>query len=195
MTRAHLLTAAEQVFKARGFHDASIDAVAGAAGFTKGAVYSNFTDKADLFIALTEQRYEQQLAAVRRALHDAASLGPEERVDLFERLSTELLWGDKEWLLLFLEFSVYAARHPAAQRRLSERYRTDCATLAPLLGAELERVGARAPLPLDDLAAVFLACFNGIALKHATHPDDDDNRLVQSAITMLNTALDSFPRE
>ena len=157
-------------------------------------MYSNFTDKADLFIALTEQRYEQQLAAVQRALTDAASLGADERVDLFERLSTELLWADQEWQLLFLEFSVYAARHPEAQRKLAQRHRTDCTTLAPLLGAELERAGAESPLALEELAAVFLAFFNGIALKHATHPDDSDTRLLQSAIMLLNLAFDSFPR-
>jgi AcrR family transcriptional regulator len=194
LTRSHLLAAAEQVFKTRGFHAASIDAVAASAGFTKGAVYSNFADKADLFIALTEHRWNEQFAAVRRALTDAASLDADERADLFKRLVTDLLWGDRDWQLLLLEFSIHAARHPEARQLLQQRHRVDRATLAQLIGAELDRVGAEAPVPLDDLAGVFLALFNGIALKHATHPDSRDEAILQAAITFLNYALDGFPR-
>ena len=53
-TRDHLLDAAAQVLAERGFHGASLDEVAAAAGFTKGAVYSNFKNKEDLFLALLE---------------------------------------------------------------------------------------------------------------------------------------------
>ena len=53
-TRDYLLQAAAQVFAERGFHGASLDEVAAAAGFTKGAVYSNFKNKEDLFLALLE---------------------------------------------------------------------------------------------------------------------------------------------
>src|ERR1022692_3114734 len=49
--------AAAQVFAERGFHGATLDAVASAAGFSKGAVYSNFKNKEDLFLALLEASY------------------------------------------------------------------------------------------------------------------------------------------
>ena len=193
LTRTHLLAAAEQVFVRRGFHEASIDEVAAAAGFTKGAVYSNFKNKADLFIALTEQRWDQQLAAVRQALVEAASLDASGRTDLFTRLTAELLWADRDWQLLFLEFSVYAARNPEAQQRLAERYRADCKALAPLLAAHLHHAQAQPTLPVDELAAILLAFFNGLALKHATNPDATDETLLQSAIALLNHALDLDP--
>jgi AcrR family transcriptional regulator len=194
LTRSHLLAAAEQVFIARGFHGASIDEVAATAGFTKGAVYSNFKNKEDLFIALTERRWDQQMDAVRRAMADAASLDADERADLFTRLSADLLWVDRDWQLLFLEFSVYAARNADAQRELAERSRAACAALAQLLDTELRRVGARSPIPLEDLAAVYLAFFNGVALKHATNPEEGDEQMLQSAIRVLEHALDAFPR-
>ena len=194
LTRSHLLAAAEQIFKERGFHDASIDEVAAAAGFTKGAVYSNFKNKEDLFIALTEQRWDQQMAAVRRAMSAAGTLGADERADLFRRLTADLR-ADRDWELLLLEFSVYAARNPRAQRRLAQRYDADCAALAPLLDAELHRASRQSPIPPNDLAALFLAFFNGIALKHATNPDHTDETLLQCAITLLNYAIDAFPRQ
>ena len=70
-TRDHLLRAAAQVFAERGYHGASLDEVAAAAGFTKGAVYSNFKNKEDLFLALLESHYDCELAAVRATLEGA----------------------------------------------------------------------------------------------------------------------------
>src|SRR5919206_4615632 len=68
MTRRHLLEAAAIVFARDGFHGATLDAVAAAAGFTKGAVYSNWRSKDDLFVALLDDRMERQLAIVSEVL-------------------------------------------------------------------------------------------------------------------------------
>ena len=67
-TREYLLHAAAQVFAERGFHEATIDEVASAAGFTKGAVYSNFKNKEDLFLALLEDAYARDTAAIKETL-------------------------------------------------------------------------------------------------------------------------------
>jgi AcrR family transcriptional regulator len=167
--------------------------VAAAAGFTKGAVYSNFRNKEDLFIALVERRWDQQLAKVRQVMADAANLAPEERDDAFRRLTVELLRAGRDWQLLYLEFAVYAARNHEARRRLDARFRADSEALAPLLEGQLQRVGAASPISSVGLAAVFLAFFNGVALQRVTHPDDDDETLIESAITVLEYALAGFP--
>ena len=65
-TRERLIDAAAQVFARQGFEAASLDEVAAAAGYTKGAVYSNFASKTDLFIALIERRIEVQTAEHER---------------------------------------------------------------------------------------------------------------------------------
>ena len=192
LTKTHLLDAAERSFVERGFHTASIDDVAAAAGFTKGAVYSNFRNKEDLFIALVDRRWEQQLATVRQVMADAENLATEQRDNAFRGMTVELLRAGRDWQLLYLEFAVYAARNPEARRRLDARFRADSEALAPLLEGELRRVGAASPISFVDLAAVFLAFFNGIALQRVTHPDDDES-LVESAITVLDHALAGFP--
>jgi len=64
--------------------------------------------------------------------------------------------------------------------------------LVPIIEAELGRVGAESPLPIDDLASIFLALFNGIGLQHLTDPDDADDTLLQSAITLLNYGVGTF---
>jgi AcrR family transcriptional regulator len=63
-TRQELLSAAEACFVTRGFHTTSVDEVAEQAGYTKGAVYSNFASKEDLFFAVYERRVEQVLTEV-----------------------------------------------------------------------------------------------------------------------------------
>ena len=193
LTRDHLLAAAESLFIERGFHAASIDDIAEAAGFTKGAVYAHFKNKEELFIALTERRWDTQLARVREALETSAPSSTAERSETFIELTRSLLWGAPDWQLLLLEFNVYAARNPSAQRRLSERYRIDRSTLASLLKQELERRGVDVTVSADALAGVLLAFFNGIALKHTTNADADDDDVLASAISLINMALDGTP--
>jgi AcrR family transcriptional regulator len=189
MTRSHLLDAAARVFARQGFDGASIDDVAAAAGFTKGAVYSNFKNKEDLFLALMDRRTDEQIAAVQTTLDAASSLTSDERADRFATLTAQLLWGDRDWQLLSLEFALYAARHPKARRRLAERQRQDRERLIPIIETAFARVPPRLRVPVDDLAAIFLALFGGIALQHLTNPADADDTLLQSAIEFLESAF------
>jgi AcrR family transcriptional regulator len=118
LTRDHLLASAERLFIERGFHAASIDDIAQAAGFTKGAVYPHFWNKEEVSIALTERRWDERLARVRTALDTLATSSADQRSASFVDLTRNLLWDDPDWSLLVLEFNVYAARNPSAQHRL-----------------------------------------------------------------------------
>jgi len=80
VTRARLLAAAEEMFLSHGFAAATVDAIAHEAGYTTGAVYSNFGGKADLFLAVLDETAQEQLTAVRAALDSARS--DEERLDV-----------------------------------------------------------------------------------------------------------------
>src|SRR5580692_9220744 len=105
-TRDHLLAAAAQVFAERGFHGATLDEVAAAAGFTKGAVYSNFKNKDDLFLALIETFYHREMAALYEAV-DRSEVPPEARLDDFVGLiRQEVAQVPENWAALYLEFSL-----------------------------------------------------------------------------------------
>ena len=69
----------------RGFHGASLDEVAAVAGFTKGAVYSNFKNKEDLFLALFKANYDREMEALRATLDDS-EVPPEARISDFVAL-------------------------------------------------------------------------------------------------------------
>ena len=195
-TRDHLLASAACLFIERGFHAASIDDIAQTAGFTKGAVYTHFKNKEEIFIALTERRWDEQFARVRTALETLASSSADKRSASFVDLTRNLLWDDPNWQLLALEFNVYAARNPSARQRLSERHRVDRSMLAALLAQDLDRRGIDPPISPHALAGVLLAFFNGIALKHTTNPERDDNEVLSAAIRLIDIALeDADPRK
>src|SRR5262245_14758188 len=103
MTRRYLLDAAALVFAKKGFQKATLDEVAATAGFSKGAVYSNFTSKDDLFLALLEDRMDRLFEATATAIADeGASVG------VSDLAGGESLYKDDAWETLYLEFVLYA---------------------------------------------------------------------------------------
>src|ERR1700760_1705219 len=73
--RALLLSAALQVFLSRGYHAATLEQIADEAGFSKGAVYSRFASKADMFLALLEGRIAERAAQNAELAGELAGTG------------------------------------------------------------------------------------------------------------------------
>src|SRR4051794_40496154 len=84
-TRDRLLDAAAKVFARRGYHQASLEEIAAEGGYSTGAVYSNFSGKEELFLALADREVDERVAEIR-AVADAAERGEapgEEAADQF----------------------------------------------------------------------------------------------------------------
>jgi len=176
--RERVLDAARRVFLARGFHTATLDQIAEEAGFSKGAIYSQFESKADVFLTLLERRIEERGAKQARF---AARL---HGVEAFEALQTEIARISRlepEWRLVVLEFRVFAARDKALNRRYAELHRRTIEGVAALLRLLYERSGVAPPAPLDLLAANLIAHENGWGLEEAasvTFRAADQSRLL-----------------
>jgi AcrR family transcriptional regulator len=163
--REALLDAARSVFLESGFHGASLDAVADAAGLTKGAVYSRFDGKADLFLALLEARIEERIEQIRSVVGTGSVDGD---TSALEHQYADIVRGQTAWTLLVLEFRVHAARHPEINRRYAEMHlrfkqaAADAAAPAMLqAGLTRERV--------DAYINAMFAFGAGVALEHAAH--------------------------
>ncbi len=121
-TRRLLIGAAATEFAERGFGGASLDRIADGAGFTRGAVYSNFADKADLFVAVLDHRLDDQIADLAGVIGDAeATAGPfvaRLRADDWTQRNPQA--GRLQWILLYDEFRIFALRNPSARERLAE---------------------------------------------------------------------------
>jgi AcrR family transcriptional regulator len=120
-TRARLLDAAFDVFAEQGVRAASVETIAEAAGFTRGAFYSNFSSKEELFFALMERekvmRLEQLDSGVEQFLRPLVGAGGVELddADVIRTITRilELQSDDRRWWLVQSEFLLLALRDPA----------------------------------------------------------------------------------
>ena len=174
-TRGELLAAAQQRFFEAGYHATTLDDIADAAGYTKGAVYSTFGSKAGLFLALFDDIVDQRLAATR-AIIDTEDSGSEASLQALADQPVEE--RNLRFLLLSIEFWVHAAREPALLDAFSERYRRLRASLAELAPQD-------SPLDPQRWALVTLALSNGFALERLIDPDGVPNDLMADAQSRL----------
>jgi AcrR family transcriptional regulator len=187
-TRDHLLAAAAQVFAERGFHGASLDAVAAAAGFSKGAVYSNFKNKEDLFLALLESIYSREMKLLRATL-EASEVPPESRLTDFLPLILDGVGqtpSPENWAVLYMEFALFAMRNPAAQRKLAEIDEANIAAVAELISEE--KTGLKGA-ELKKAARIIEALFRGISIMRSLDPSAVDEAFLESALSFISRAL------
>lgn len=167
-TKERLLDAAAGVFAARGFHGASVEDVAAEAGLTKGAVYSNFDSKEALFLALLDR----EVAQLHEVLAALLALPAEERAAALDDRLADVHVLQRDWVLLELEFLLYAARNPAARDAFAARRREDHERLAAVLASHLADLGVEgADDRAEQVAPLLSACADGISA--AALVDDD----------------------
>lgn len=182
--RARLLQAAGEVFTKRGYNGASLDEVAQAAGFSKGAVYSNFLNKEDLFLALVTDRVQARLRAIELEV-DRTDRHGKRGAEEAGRAMAALLKQDPQWHVLFLEFWLFAMRHSDAHRRLAEHRKLVRASVEGLLERERISRGLKLSIPSRRLAAILLALSNGLAIEHLIDPDAISPSLFLDATKLL----------
>ena len=112
--RALLLSAALRVFLSRGYYAATLDQIADEAGFSKGAVYSRFASKADMFLALLADRIAERAGQNAQLAGELAGTG---NFSALLELAEQAERGTPGWRLLVTEFRVHAARDPELNRR------------------------------------------------------------------------------
>jgi len=118
-TQTRLLDAAEEVFVREGYETAQLDEIAATAGRSKGAVYTHFKSKEDLFLALFEHRTRTYIERLVSSL--ARCKNRKQRLQVFREFYVGLA-QDKTWPILTLEFKLFALRHPESKERLRNAF-------------------------------------------------------------------------
>ncbi|GLX50828.1 TetR family transcriptional regulator [Streptomyces hygroscopicus subsp. hygroscopicus] len=183
-TRARLLGAAFRVFAAKGFGHVSIEEVCEAAGYSRGAFYSNFATLDELFFALYQERADLIAAQVAGALAEG---GPGLDVPAAVDRVTEVLLLDVDWLLVKTDFLVHAARDPEVARVLLDHR----ARLREAVADRLFRARAHVGLPavlgdVADAAHAVVAAYDGVTVQLLL---DKDVEHARSWLKQLLTAL------
>jgi AcrR family transcriptional regulator len=180
--RALLLAAARRVFLERGYHGASVDQIADAAGFSTGVVYSQFGGKADLFLALLEARISERAAGNALAVEGRA--GDEGIAQLLGHAAS-VDRAEPEWGLLVIEFRVHAARDPELARRYAAAHQRTLAGMERAVTGLYQRAGQPPPLPAADLARLLVAVGAGARLEQATGPVSSPATLLAGLLARL----------
>ena len=168
-TRSGLLEAATRVFARRGYRAASMDEIAEEAGYSKGAVYSNFESKEDLFLTLFQEHMAEHLAATTKAFSEGAT--PQERLTSGSRHLSLMAEEDQEWCLLLMEFWSHAAREPKLREAFAADYDSWRQSVARLVESQAAELGLPLAIPADEIASAIIALFEGFVLQKMIQPD------------------------
>lgn len=133
-TQARLLNAAEEVFLRDGYEAAQLEEIAATAGRSKGAVYTHFKSKEDLFLALFEHRTRSYIERFIGALQKCTTR--RQSLEAFRAFYVDLV-SDRAWPILTLEFKLFAIRHPESKERLRKAFEMTKATGDPSLHGQV----------------------------------------------------------
>jgi AcrR family transcriptional regulator len=177
-TREELIAAATRVFAARGFHGASVGDVAAGAGYTTGAVYSNFGGKEELFLAAFEHEVARHVREVTAAV-EAAGDDPAARTRAAAGQWMAYLEAAPERFLLFVEYWAWSVRDPARRAEFARRFGAFRATTERMLET------AAPGMAVDRLAVIANALTYGIAFQRLAEPDQVPDELFAEALGLV----------
>ena len=173
----------------RGYAETSVDTIAHAAGYTTGAVYSNFGGKADLFLAVLESTSARELKTVRDAL--AAAVTDEQRLGVF----TATIVADPErWrtrIAATIEFLGETRHRSAMVERIRAAQSVADEVVAEILSALCEALGIEPPADLAATTRDVSALINGYAVKSLYDDSFDLTHAVSAAVSALLTGARS----
>jgi AcrR family transcriptional regulator len=168
-TRSCLIKAATRVFARRGLGEASIDEVAEEAGYTKGAFYSNFKNKEELFLAMLDEKFASEIERMEAAL--SGEEDPREQARHAARDFAGFIFADPEWPALYFQFAAQAARDEDFRQELATRCRAMREKMVEVFRRWSADFPAPPPLPLEDLAAMTDFMASGFILERTIDPE------------------------
>jgi AcrR family transcriptional regulator len=190
-TRAALVASARHAFAARGFEGASLDEIAEAAGYTRGAIYRHFANKEDLFFAVSD--------AVNTELLDtfAEELDLESGSMVDDNRKTAATWikaltGNEEMWALNVEWSLYQYRNPAVRERAAEYLRQNRAMVAAFMKHFMAAHGITLKVPAETAAGILLNVSDGFL--QASRVDADAEELFATFLDLFLPAIMDDPQ-
>ncbi|MGH2903249.1 MAG: TetR/AcrR family transcriptional regulator [Solirubrobacteraceae bacterium] len=185
-TRARLIEAAARVFARRGYQAASVEEIAEEAGYSHGAVYSNFEGKADLFLAVFEDYMAERvrdLADTQAALPEDAPL--ETRARALADQWMDRLARDRDSVTLHMEFIAHADRDPELAKRFGTRSMAMREAVARYIAHYQQEAGMELAMGVDDLALVLRGLGIGLAIESLVSPDTVRHDLYGDFVELL----------
>ncbi len=162
------MSSAARLFCRRGLEQASVEEIAQHAGYTKGAFYSNFKSKEELFLAMLDEKFGEELERIEQSLR--AEVPPDQAARAAGEDFVRFVRSDPEWERLYLEFVSHAARDEEFRQELLTRMRAMDERLERIYGRWAEQVGMTPPLPIEDITRITSIMADGFLLRQQIDP-------------------------
>ncbi|WP_067562352.1 TetR/AcrR family transcriptional regulator [Nocardia acidivorans] len=185
-TRADLLATAREMFLTDGYAKTSLERVAEEAGYSKGAVYSNFRTKSALCLEVLGLIHETKFAEAAELLEGDGTL--EERLARFQGWAERTL-GDVGWTMLEFEFAIVARDDPALQAALVSNLAVVRGTIGARLQGLADSNGLTLPLPAEDAATAVLSLGLGLGILRAIDPSLSAGLITDAVRAMLSGSV------
>jgi AcrR family transcriptional regulator len=169
-TVERLLDAALETFAEIGFAAASVEDICRRGGFTRGAFYSSFRTKDELFAALFARETARNLARAEDQLTGIEAEADPVTAAVDRCLST--FRADRTWVLVLTEYRLHVARHPEAAALLRRHTADLVVRLTALIEQATARTGLRLALPAAELARILLALHDGAVVQQVSDGPD-----------------------
>ncbi|OLL30717.1 TetR family transcriptional regulator [Burkholderia sp. SRS-W-2-2016] len=178
-TRARLLDAAQATFMKKGFVAASVEDIAAAAGYTRGAFYSNFRSKSELFVELLRRDHETMQAGLR-AIFDSAATREEMEARVLQYYST--LHRQNKCFLLWVEAKLLAVRDGRFRLRFNAFMREKFEQLSAYIREFEQRVGMSMPMQPEQLAIGLMGLCDGVQFFYTVDPQNVPSEMVETLL-------------
>ena len=184
-TRSLLLDAAEAVFGEKGFVAATLDDIAYAAGYTKGAIYKHFSTKEDLFLAVSDRYWRRYFDNFTEVMAPATHVGAYELDEIAKR------WGQlsrdrgAEHAALGHEFTLYLLRNPEARERAAAKRTQAVEALAKFIVTGVDRLGGTLSISPLTFAQVLVATSDSVVLGSQLDDVDLFRPIVEMYVSMI----------
>jgi AcrR family transcriptional regulator len=190
-TTQRLLDAAQKLIAKKGLSAASVEDIVAAAGYTRGAFYSNFNSKGDLFIELLRRDHEETHAELALLRSDALPL------DLIQERTREIygrLYRNNESFMNWTEARLLAARDTKFRSKLNALFAEKRGQIAGFIEYFYRRAGVTSPVPEGAMAMGFMALVEGVKLAMLSSPADMTPETAESILTTFIDAIMKMAR-
>jgi AcrR family transcriptional regulator len=186
LTTQRLLDAALKLFAKKGLDATSVEDIAEAAGYSRGAFYSNFESKEALF--LEALRREQE------TFHEEYDLLRDDKitVEQIQKRTVALyssMWRDNECFMLWTEARMLAVRDTRFRAKLNTLLVEKRAQIADFISYFYSRLSISPPLPPVNMAMAFMSLAEGVKLEMLSSPNDVTQPVAESLLSLFADAV------
>jgi AcrR family transcriptional regulator len=185
-TTQRLLDAAQKLIAKKGLGAASVENITAAAGYTRGAFYSNFSSKDDLFIALLRRDHDQAMEQLNVLRNSSL---PVDDLQKGARDCYSQIYRDNETFMNWTEARLLAARDARFRTKLNALVAEKRAQVADFTRYFYERVGVTPPLPPEHMAMGFMSMCEGVLLYMMSSPGEMTGPIAESVLSLFADSL------